>query len=201
MAPTWSSCAWVMTRPSKSLRFFSMKAGIGQDQIDARHVGAGEGDAAIDHDVFAFSCRFRNHRARRSCRFRQDRQAVRKRFLQIQRPLFCCSFWRYFMRIAPDRGSHRLLRSSLLRHPSFQQHPPLRVNATKTPVEGCAAPHDADGAIDAASAFQPGRADRAQNFRRAPIHPAIDDMVRQRREQAPRGRRTRAPMLFRLAVG
>jgi hypothetical protein len=31
------------------------EGGIGQDQIDARHVGASEGDAAIDHDPFALA--------------------------------------------------------------------------------------------------------------------------------------------------
>ena len=78
-APMWSSCAWVMTMPTKILLRLLDKAEIGHDEIDARQVLASKGDAEIDHQPFARASAARSHRARNSCRFRRGRQAVRIR--------------------------------------------------------------------------------------------------------------------------
>ena len=52
-APIWSSWAWVSTMPRMSSACSSMKAGIGQDDLDAGRGLVAEGHAQVDHDPLA----------------------------------------------------------------------------------------------------------------------------------------------------
>ena len=52
----WSSCAWVMTTPTRILLRPLDKAEIGHDEINAGQLLAGKGDAEVDHQPLARAC-------------------------------------------------------------------------------------------------------------------------------------------------
>ena len=53
MAPMWSSWPWVMNRPRIRDLFLMRYDHVRDDAVDAVHVVAGEGHAAVHHDDLA----------------------------------------------------------------------------------------------------------------------------------------------------
>ena len=48
--PAWSSCAWVRRTRLDAVGVLAQVGEVGQDEVDAGHVGVGEHDPAVDDE-------------------------------------------------------------------------------------------------------------------------------------------------------